>query len=71
MKNFSEAEKCFERLMTVNGGQLPQGPGVTEAISTAVLKNTSDLDLFPDIREHQYDTTVMENHLLKLVKLNL
>ena len=68
LKCFSEAERCFERLVNVNGGLLPQGPGITEALNTAVLQNTGDLDLFPELREHQFDTTVMENHLLQLVK---
>ena len=40
-----------------------------EAIAFAVLENTSDMDLFPDLKEHQFDSAVEENHILQLIKM--
>ena len=63
-----EAEKCFQRLLTATQGMLPQGGGVAEAVSTSVLMNIEGKELFPQLHEHQFDTTVGENHVLKLIK---
>ena len=63
-----EAEKCFVRLNHLNGGLLPQGPGVSDAISHSVLQNTSDVELFHELQDHQLETTVFNNHRIKLVK---
>ena len=63
-----EAEKCFERLLNASQGSLPQGEGVPEAIAFAVLQNTSDMNLFPELIEHQFDSAVEENHILQLIK---
>ena len=32
-----ESEKCFQRMLTINAGKLPQGKGIVEAIATSVL----------------------------------
>ena len=63
-----EAEKCFGRLLHLNEGLLPQGPGVSDAICYSVLYNTKDMELFPELRDHQLETTVVDNHRIQLVK---
>ena len=63
-----EAEKVLQRLLRVSGGKLPQGGGVTEAVTTAVLKNTQHLNLFSDLHSHQLDTAVEDNHIIILMK---
>ncbi|CAB3980294.1 THAP domain-containing 9 [Paramuricea clavata] len=32
-----KSEKCFQRMLTINAGKLPQGEGIVEAIATSVL----------------------------------
>ena len=49
-------------------GALPQGGGVAEAVATSVLKNTEGKEMFPELNEHQFDTTIEDNHILKLIK---
>ena len=63
-----EAEKCFQRLKNRNDGNLPHGGGISKAISCAVLMNLRDKSLFPELHEHQFDTTVDDNHQHSLVK---
>ena len=53
-----EAEKVIQRLLRKLGGKLPKGPGFVEAICTAVLSNTRDISLFPDLLKHQFETMV-------------
>ena len=63
-----EAEKCFQRLLNATQGDLPQGLGVPQAVSFSILQNTCDRDYFPELREHQFDSAVEENHVLQLIK---
>ena len=64
----TEAEKCFERMLKVTGGQIPTGTKMSHTIATAVLETTSSKTLFPELAEHQYDTTADDNHVHKLSK---
>ena len=64
----TEAEKCFQRLEKINDGLLPQGYGFPDAVSHAVLTNTSHIELFSDLKNHQFDTTVFDNHRIHLIK---
>ena len=63
-----EAEKVLQRLLRVSGGKLPQGGGLTQAVTTAVQLNTQHMHLFPDLIQHQFDTAVEDNHIHILVK---
>ena len=53
-----EAEKVLQRLIRVSGGKLPQGFGIADAVTTAVLKITQHLQLFSYLHQHQFDTTM-------------
>ena len=63
------AEKCFQRMLVKTDGKLPQCKGISQSIASAVLENTSNRVLFSDLLEHQFNTTIDDNHLHKLVKL--
>ena len=63
-----ETERVIQRLMRQTCGRLPQGPGITRAVTTAVLTNTRVLQLFPELHHHQFDTEVEDNHVHELVK---
>ena len=63
-----EAERVLQRLLQRLGGKLPQGYGFTQAITTAVLSNTRDMELFPELLQHQFDTAVEDNYIHLLVK---
>lgn len=64
-----ETEKCFQRLLKTTSGRLPQGPGISVAVSMAVLNNTIHMDLFPELYTHQFETAVDDNHIHNLVKM--
>ena len=63
-----EAERVLQRLLKKTGGKLPQGIGMTKAITTAVLNNTEDLQLFLELHNHQFETAVEDNHIHMLVQ---
>ena len=63
-----EAERVLQRLLRKSGGKLPQGFGFTQAITSAVLSNTRDTQLFPELFQHQFLTAVEDNHIHLLVK---
>ena len=64
-----ESEKCFQRMLKTLGGKLPQGFGVSRSISTAVLSNSENMNLFAELNDHQFDTCVTDNHIHQLVTL--
>jgi hypothetical protein len=53
-----EGEKCFQRMLTINAGKLPQGKGIVEAIATSVL-GTLHIPLFTYI--HSVFTYIRQN----------
>ena len=57
-----EAEKVLQRLLKESGGKLPQGFGLTKAITTAVMKNTQHIQFFSQLHQHQFDTALEDNH---------
>lgn len=64
-----ETEKCFQRMLKASNGKLPQGFGISKSISTAVLSNCANMNLFADLNDHQFETSVTDNHIHHLVKL--
>ena len=50
------------------GGKLPQGPGLTQVITTSVLENSQRMQLFSELHEHQFDTALEDNHIHLLTK---
>ena len=54
-----ESETCFQRMLKTSGGKLPQGFGVSRSISTAVLSNSANMNLFAELNDHQFDTYVL------------
>ena len=63
-----EAEKCFQRMLLSTDGHLPQSKGLPDAIATSVLSTINMATTFRDLDEHMLDTTVTDNHTLKLIK---
>ena len=64
-----ETEKCFQRMIKTSNGKLPLGPGISDAISTAVLHKSADLTWFKELHSHQFETAVGDNHIHNLVKI--
>ena len=64
-----ETEKCFQHMLKMSNGKLPQGHGIIEAIVLAVLSNSAHLDLFPELHHHQFDTAIEDNHIHSLVRM--
>lgn len=62
-------ERCFQQLLKISGGKLPQGFGVTPSVVRDVLSDCVDRNLFPELHNHMFDTSVEENHLHLLVKV--
>ena len=61
-------EKCFQRLLNVTGGDLPQASGISHAISSAVLSEIGHLDVFDELTEHMFDCPPDNNHVFTLIK---
>ena len=64
-----ETEKCIENMLRTTQRQLPRCEKLPTVLSTAVLNNLSHLDLFPDIADHMFNTTIDDNHLHMLIQL--
>ena len=64
----TETEKCILRMLHSNMGRLPQGRGLSSAITTAVLPVCVDADVFPSLNDHMFDSTCVDNHLFSLIK---
>ena len=62
-------ERCFQRVLKTTGGKPPQGTGVTLAIVTQVLSDSADKNLFPQLHNHMFETSVEDNHVHLLVKM--
>lgn len=62
-------ERCFQRLLKINEGRVPQGRGTTAAIVTQVLSDCSEKNLFPQLHSHMFDTCVESNRVHVLVKM--
>lgn len=68
----TESERCFQRILFQNKGQLPRGKGTTSAIVYQVLKRSVGGSIgtwFPGLLDHMFETTIEDNHLHKLVKM--
>lgn len=65
----TETEKCFQHMLKMSDGKLPQGDGITEAIVLAVFTNSAGLSLFQELHNHQFDTSIEDNHIHNLVKM--
>ena len=61
-------ELCFQRILSTTGGHLPQSKGLPTAIAMSVLSTVNMPTMFKDLGEHMLDTTVTDNHTLKLIK---
>ncbi len=64
-------EKCIQRRIRTNGGELPCGRGVTITMVNQVLGDCVDKDLFPHLHSHMFETCVEVNHIHVLVKNGL
>ena len=61
-------EKCFQRLLSVTGGDLPQASGLTHAISSAVLGEVNCHTIFGSLSDHMFDCEADKNHVYILIK---
>ena len=62
-------ELCVQRLMKTLNGNLPPAAGITSAINTEVLSASLQKEVFNNLNEHMFDTSVVDNHLFILIKL--
>ena len=63
-----ESEKCFQRMMKVTDGHLPQCKGINDAIAAAVLGEINISKVFKELHSHMFDTPVNDNHIISLIK---
>ena len=61
-------EKCFQRILNVNNGKLPQAFGIVPSIVTAVLSEVALNGVFSSIDFHMLESTPDSNHLFSLIK---
>ena len=63
-----EAEKCFQRMLAVTSGKLPQSVGLMNAFSIAVLGNIGSKTTFRELEDHITDSALGDNHIIHLIK---
>ena len=63
-----ETEKCIVRMLNSNGGDIPRSAGVSNAIIATVLPACVESEVFSTLNQHMFDSTAVDNHLLKLIK---
>ena len=68
VKICEEMEKCVMRMLSVNQGGLPHGTGLPDAIASTVLRVCVECDVFSCLKQHMFDTTVVNNHVFNLIK---
>lgn len=66
----SQTEKCFRRMLAATRGQLPKGHKLSLTMTNAVLYDitTGNMNLFPSLQEHQLDSSILDDHVSKLIK---
>ena len=64
----TETVKCILRMIHSNMGRLPQGRGLSSAITSVVLPVCVDANVFPSLDDHMFDSTCVDNHLFSLIK---
>ena len=61
-----ETEKCVMRMLNVNGGGLPHGAGLSNAIAKTVLQVCVENGVFSTLDQHMFDSTAVNNHIFTL-----
>ncbi|GFO07768.1 THAP domain containing 9 [Plakobranchus ocellatus] len=62
-------ERLLQKLLCLTDQNLPQGPGVPEALERAVLQEVgTDRAVFYDMLAHMLDTEPDNNHVFSLIK---
>ena len=68
IKVCEETERCFQRMLAVTEGQLPNASGISDAIVQAVLSSLPIPSLFKELDYHLFDSPVGDSHVVQLVK---
>ncbi len=68
LKICQETEKCVMRMLNVNGGGLPHGAGLSNAIAKTVLQVCVENGVFSTLDQHMFDSTAENNHIFNLIK---
>ena len=68
LKICEETEKCVMRMLNVDGGGLPHGTGLPNAIATSVLQVCVERGVFSTLKQHMFETTAVNNHVFSLIK---
>ena len=68
IKVCEETERCFQRMLAVTEGQLPNACGISEAIVPVVLGSLSIPSLFKELGHHLFNSPVGDNHVVQLIK---
>ena len=68
LKICEETEKCVMRMLNMNQGGLPHSTGLPEAIASTVLQICVERGVFSTLKQHMFETTVVNNHVFILIK---
>ena len=63
-----EMEKCMMRMLKSTQGGLPHATGVADAVASTVLQVCVERDVLSSLKEHMFDSTVVNNHVFNLIK---
>ena len=63
-----ETERCFQQMLAVTKGHLPNGCGISNAIAQAVLGFLPVTSHFQELDYHLFDSPIGDNHVIRLIK---
>ena len=62
---YKETEKCMMRMLKSTQRALPHATG---AVASTILQVCVERDVFSSLKEHMFDSTVVNNHVFNLIK---
>ena len=68
IKVCKKTERCFQRMLVVTEGHLPNDRSISDAIVQAVLGALPASSLFQELRHYLFYSPVGDNHVIQLIK---
>ena len=68
LKLCRETEKRIRRMLLITSNKLPNGKGIIAGIVSSIMSSSIMKYIFKSLTSHQFDTPVMENHIIILTK---
>ena len=61
-------EMVFRRYLAMSSGKPSSSKGLKQSIIINILSHLADLSLIPNLKDHMFDTELLDNHYVKLCR---